>query len=146
MVKNLAVSNTTTYKIHKGEIHNLVHKLKSDLDFNIESVAINFITEKEIIPINISYLGHNYSTDIITFNYSGENYTLDGEIFISLDDASYYSNKYSVDLCNEVLRLVIHGFLHLLGYDDQTAKDKKIMKQKENKLVEKYLYSLTKLC
>ena len=142
MIKNLTVSNQTKSKIKKSEIHNLVAVLKKDLDFKIESLSINFLTEEQIIPINKSYLGHNYSTDIITFNYSGENYTLDGEIFISLDDASYFAEKYDVELENEILRLVIHGFLHLVGYDDKNAKDKRKMKRLENKLVDKYLNSL----
>ena len=146
MVKNLTVSNSTKYIINKREIHILVNSLTKDLNFIVESVAINFITEKEIIPINVSYLGHNYSTDIITFNYSGENYTLDGEFFISLDDASYYANKYKVELSSEIVRLIIHGFLHLVGYDDKAKEDKKEMKKIENKLVEKYFNSLTKLC
>ena len=145
MLKNLTVTNSTKTKINKREIHSLVRLLAIDINFIVESVSINFITAEEIIPINDSYLGHNYSTDIITFNYSGENYTLDGEIFISLDDASYYANKYKVDLSSEIVRLVIHGFLHLVGYDDKTSEDKKEMKKFENKLVEKYFNSLTKL-
>ncbi len=146
MIRNLTVSNKTKRKLKKTEIHHLVHLLKEELDFAIESLSINFLTEEQIIPINNSYLNHNYSTDIITFNYSGENYTLDGEIFISLDDASFYANKYGVELNNEVLRLIIHGLLHLLGYDDKDVKEKRKMKRVENKLVNKYYNSLTKLC
>ncbi len=116
----------------------MVSKLRNDLNFEIESVVINLLTGEQIIPVNKTYLGHNYSTDIITFNYSGENYTLDGEIFISLDDAAYYAQKYGVDLHNEILRLVIHGFLHLVGYDDKEMTDKRKMKRLENKLVKKY--------
>lgn len=146
MLKNLTISNSTKTKINKREIHSLVRLLANDINFELESVSINFLTAEDIIPINVSYLGHNYSTDIITFNYSGENYTLDGEIFISLDDASYYAKKYNVELSTEIVRLVIHGFLHLVGYDDKTSEDKKEMKKFENKLVEKYFNSLTKMC
>lgn len=145
MIKNLSVSNTTDYKINKRIIHKFVNVLKHDLNFEIESLVINFLSSETITPINKEYLGHNYSTDIITFNYSGENYTLDGEIFISLDDASYFSKKYEVSFENEVLRLIIHGFLHLVGYDDKISKDKKIMKNLENKLVNKYFNFLNKM-
>jgi rRNA maturation RNase YbeY len=116
-----------------------------ELDFKIYSFSINFLHGNEIIPINKKYLGHNYSTDIITFNYSGENYTLDGEIFISLDDASYFADKFGVELENEVLRLIIHGFLHMIGYDDQSSSKKKQMKQIENKLVNKYYNFFTNI-
>jgi rRNA maturation RNase YbeY len=144
-LKNLTISNSTTKTIKKREIHSLLKDLSIELGFSLESLSINFLTSQQIIPINNSYLGHNYSTDIITFNYSGENYTLDGEIFISLDDASYYADKYKVELSSEVVRLVIHGLLHLLGYDDKEQMDKRVMKRMENKLVKKYSNSLTKL-
>lgn len=145
MIKNLTVTNKTKQKLNKKEIHKLVGVLKEELKFELESISINFLTGKQIIPINDSYLGHNYSTDIITFNYSGENYTLDGEIFISLDDAAFYAKKYDIDIKDEILRLVIHGFLHLLGYDDVDANDKRKMKRLENSLVKKHLNLLTKL-
>jgi rRNA maturation RNase YbeY len=108
-------------------------------------MVINLLTGDQIIPINKKYLDHNFSTDIITFNYSGENYTLDGEIFISLDDATYYANKYDIELHNEILRLVVHGFLHMVGYDDKNSKDKRNMKQAEDRLVKKYFNSLNKM-
>jgi len=146
LIKNLSVTNITSHKINKIEVHSLVNRLKKELNISIDSVTINFLTENHIIPINNRYLGHNYSTDIITFNYSGENYTLDGEIFISLDDASFYAEKYGVKLNVEILRLIIHGFLHLIGYNDHSKEEKRKMKRFENKLVNKYLYSITKLC
>ena len=144
-MKNLTISNSTDKRINKWEIHSLIKLLSLDINFSIVSLEINFLSASQIIPINNSYLGHNYSTDIITFNYSGENYTLDGEIFISLDDASYYANKYRVELSAEIVRLIIHGLLHLVGYDDKGLSDKKIMKKMENRLVKKYFNSLTKL-
>lgn len=144
MIKNLFITNSTKNKLRKSTVHNFISKLKSDLNFEIDSLVINFVTADQIKPINKEYLGHNYSTDIITFNYSGENYTLDGEIFISLDDASLFAKKYNVSLENEILRLIIHGFLHMVGYDDKVEKDKKKMKRLENSLVNKYLNSINK--
>jgi rRNA maturation RNase YbeY len=144
LIKNLFITNSTKNKLRKSTVHNFISKLKSDLNFKIDSLVINFVTADQIKPINKEYLGHNYSTDIITFNYSGENYTLDGEIFISLDDASLFAKKYNVSLENEILRLIIHGFLHMVGYDDKVEKDKKKMKRLENSLVNKYLNSINK--
>ena len=137
MIKNLSVNNNKKFKLNKTEIHKIVFLLKKELNFGIEFMEINIITAEEIHKINNQYLQHNYSTDIITFNYSGENNTLDGEIFISLDDAFSNSLKYKVNLDNELLRLVIHGFLHMIGYDDKAKEDKKTMKKIENKLVKK---------
>ena len=142
MIKNLTVNNSKQFKVNKPEIHRIVSILKSELDFNISFMEISIITSQEIHKINKQYLQHDFSTDIITFNYSGENNTLDGEIFISLDDAYYNSLKYKVNLDNELLRLIIHGFLHLVGYDDKKPDDKKIMKRQENKLVKKLQNSI----
>jgi len=142
-MRNLSVISSSHYKCKKQEIHNLVQSLKKDLKFEIESLSIVFLTGEQIISINKKYLGHNYSTDIITFNYSGENYTLDGEIFISLDDAYKNAKTFNVDANNEILRLIIHGFLHLVGFDDKDVKDKRKMKRLENKLVNKYYNSIT---
>lgn len=145
MVKNLYITNSTKSKLNKIKVHNFLYKLKTKLNFEIESLIINFVTSDQIKPINEKYLDHNYSTDIITFNYSGNNYTLDGEIFISLNDASFFAKKYNVSLENEILRLIIHGVLHLLGYDDKDLQNNKKMKRLENSLVNKYLNVLNKI-
>ena len=85
---------------------------------------------------NKQYLNHNYDTDIITFNYSGSNNHLDGEIFISISQAIDNSIKFNVNLDSELIRLVVHGLLHLIGYDDKNSSEKKIMKSEEDKLTE----------
>lgn len=141
MIKNLSVTSHN-YSINKRKVHNLVSNLKSELGFRIISLTINFIDSETILKINMKYLNHNSSTDIITFNYSGSNSHLDGEIFISVDDADKNSKKYKVPLNEELNRLVIHGMLHLVGYDDNNSKQKKIMKSAENRLTYKNNFAL----
>jgi probable rRNA maturation factor len=136
-VKNLSVNYKGTINIDKSLIHKIVKKLSDDLDFKISSMQINFLDSKQMTKINSKYLNHNYSTDIITFNY-GENNNLDGEIYISIDDAASNAKRYGVSFFEEVLRNIIHGFLHLLGYDDKHKKDKVIMKRLENSLFNQY--------
>jgi len=145
VLKNLIVTSNKKFKINKTKVHKLVSKLKNEMNFEVESISINFVTSEEIIPINKTYLKHDYSTDIITFNYSGENYTLDGEIFISLDDGFVNSNKYRVSLDKEIVRLITHGFLHLLGFDDKKKNDKMVMKKEENKLVNRFYNTMDKI-
>lgn len=113
-----------------------------DLEFSIESLFINFITSEEIHNINKEFLNHDRSTDIITFNYSGSHFELDGEIFISIDDAKIFARKYNVSLSKEFTRLIIHGILHLKGYDDIIKKDRVKMKRIENNLTNKYIFAL----
>ena len=138
MIRNLSVNYKGTIKIDKSLIHKIVKKLAEDLNFKISSMQINFVNSKEMTRINSKYLNHNYSTDIITFNYSGTKNELDGEIYISIDDAASNSKRFGVTFIEEVLRIVIHGFLHLLGYDDKDRKDRVTMKRLENRLFNQY--------
>jgi probable rRNA maturation factor len=141
VIKNLRVySSDNKYKVNKIHIHKLLNKLRKELNFCISSLPINFISSDEITIINQKYLKHNYSTDIITFNYSGNREDLDGEIFISYEDAKTNSIKYKNSLSEELTRLVIHGILHLIGYDDMKAKDLSKMKKLENRLLNKYKF------
>lgn len=135
-MKNLRIYSITK-RIQKKNIHSLVESLASELNFKLFNLEINFISDKSILEINRTYLKHNYTTDIITFNYSNVSNKIDGEIFISIDDAILNSKKFKVSLSEELARLVIHGLLHLLGYDDQNNSNKKIMKRLENKLLYK---------
>ena len=138
MIRNLSVNYKGTIKIDKSLIHKIVKKLAEDLNFKISSMQINFVNSKEMTRINSKYLNHNYSTDIITFNYSGTKNELDGEIYISFEDAASNSKRFGVTFIEEVLRIVIHGFLHLLGYDDKDRKDRVTMKRLENRLFNQY--------
>jgi rRNA maturation RNase YbeY len=138
-VKNLKV-NSLDKKLDKLIFHRLLLKLKKDLNFELDSLLLNFVSSAEILKINKEFLNHNYSTDIITFNYSVKSLVFDAEIYISLQDAEKNANKYRISLEQELLRLVIHGVLHLLGYNDISGKDRIVMKKMENMLVHKYLF------
>jgi len=133
-LKNLRIYSKNKL-IEKKKVHFLVKSLSEFLKFKLISLEINFINSDEIVQINKKYLKHNYSTDIITFNYSEEKYLIDGEIFISLNDVLENAKIFRVSPKVEIFRLVIHGILHLLGYDDLKEKDKNIMKRLENRLL-----------
>lgn len=144
MVKNLKVNFSNNIEIKKGIIHILVKYLKNELKFSISSLIINFISADLITRINTQYLDHHYSTDIITFNYNGNHNILDGELYISSEDAANNAKKFKVSNVNEYYRLVIHGILHLLDYDDQNKSAKLVMKQFENKLLKGFTDYLEK--
>ena len=141
MIKNLYVSSSTK-KINKTRIHKLVGLLREDLEFSIESLFITFITANDIHNVNKEFLNHNCSTDIITFNYSGSHFELDVEIFISIADAKISARKYKVSLAKELIRLIIHGILHLKGYDDIKKNERAKMKKIENNLTNIYNFAL----
>ena len=142
-MKNLFIYTEKGIKTQKSLLHKIVASICSDVDLNILSLEINFVSSETMLGINKKYLNHNYNTDIITFDYSNERNNLDGEIFISIDDALENSKKYHVSLNNEILRLVIHGILHMTGYDDVTSAKRKRMKKVEDVLVQK-LQNLSK--
>ncbi len=137
MVKGLNVFNHTSYKVDKRAFHKIVKNILDILSLKLESLEINLLDSEQIHKINVNYLQHDYSTDIITFNYSDEITKLDGEIFISLPDAEDNAKKFNVSFENEIVRLIIHGILHMIGYDDIKPNDKRKMKRKENDLVNK---------
>lgn len=139
MIKNLSVNTTPGEGIKKGEVHKLASFLKKNLHFNILNVGINFISSEKIMEININHLNHHFSTDIITFNYSGDNNSLDGELFICPDVARNNAVNYKVSYLEEIFRLVIHGFLHLLGYNDDTRSAKKEMFDLQEKILHNYI-------
>lgn len=140
-MKNLQVFDSKKL-IKKNNIHLLVKELSCDLGFKLTSLEINFISGYEIHSLNKNYLKHNYTTDIITFSYSSDKKLIDGEIFISTDDARLNSKKYKITFNEEIARLIIHGILHILGYDDQITNEKIIMKRMENKLLSTYKFIL----
>ena len=141
MIKNLQVFSLSK-SIDKLSIHKLIGSLKKELNLQIDSLVINFVTTSEITELNEKYLNHYFSTDIITFDYSEDKNKIDGEIFISIDEAELNASIFKVHLKNEITRLIIHGILHLIGYDDQQKKDKIIMKRMENDLLNKNKFIL----
>jgi rRNA maturation RNase YbeY len=135
VVKNLQINFAGDPGFNKSIVHKIVGYLKSSLNFKINSVLVNFVLANEITYLNIKYLNHHNSTDIITFNYSGNDIELDGEIFISIDDCRNNARMLGVKYSEEVVRLIIHGFLHLLGYNDKLKHEKKKMFELQENLL-----------
>lgn len=97
----------------------------------IGDVNIIFCSDPYILDVNIKYLGHDYFTDIITFDYVEGN-VLSGDLFISVDSVRYNAAFYGVEFPVELRRVMVHGLLHLIGYDDHTPEDQKMMRSKED--------------
>ncbi|MCL6494958.1 MAG: rRNA maturation RNase YbeY [Ignavibacterium sp.] len=140
-MKNLRIYSSTK-TIIKKKLHQYVKFITQDLNLSLRSLEINFIDSETIKEINKKFLSHDYSTDIITFNYSDAQNIIDGEIFISVDDAKENAKKFKVKFLEEIGRLVAHGILHLIGFDDTTPDQRKKMKNQENQLLKKNKFIL----
>jgi rRNA maturation RNase YbeY len=104
-----------------------------------EMGAVSFIlcSDEELLSINRQYLRHDYFTDVITFDYT-ENNVLSGDVFISLDTVRANAGFYRRPPDEELRRVMAHGVLHLCGYRDATAGEKRQMRRLENRYLKKY--------
>lgn len=94
-------------------------------------IGVIFCSDKYILDVNIKYLHHDYYTDIITFDYC-EGSTLSGDLIISVDSVRENAAFYGVPFADELNRVIVHGLLHLIGYDDHSDADVAVMRAKEN--------------
>ena len=94
-------------------------------------INVIFCSDPYILNINLQYLGHDYFTDIITFDYS-QKPVISGDLFISVDSVRENAVFYSTEFQEELHRVIVHGILHLIGYDDHTDADTAVMRSKEN--------------
>ena len=99
-------------------------------------ISVIFCSDTYLLEINRKYLGHDYYTDIITFDYS-EGDTISGDLFISVDTVRSNAEYYSADFKDELDRVIVHGVLHLIGYDDHTDEQSAEMRARENHYLER---------
>ncbi len=122
----------TDFKFKNRRLNNMWLKMVAESEIkNLGALSIIFCSDNYILDINQRYLQHDYFTDIITFDYCEGN-TLSGDLFISVDSVRENSIFYNVDFETELNRVIVHGLLHLIGYDDHTEDDIKVMREKEN--------------
>jgi probable rRNA maturation factor len=97
-----------------------------------------FCKDNYLLEKNIQFLNHNTLTDVITFDYC-EGQIINGDILISTERVNENSNIYKVNYLTELHRVMVHGLLHLLGYKDKNEKTEKIMREKENYYLNKFI-------
>ena len=119
------------YRIRKRLIEEYVQRVVGKRDTRMSVV---FVDSRYCKSINKTYLNHNYVTDVISFAIE-KTPVLEGEIYVNLDRAKQQAQEYGVSFANEVARLVIHGALHLIGYEDGTEKKRKAMYADQERIV-----------
>lgn len=98
----------------------------------VESLTYIFCSDSYLLDINKKYLNHDYYTDIITFDNSTTANTVNSDMFISIDTVKSNAITYNETFEDELSRVIVHGLLHVLGYNDKVPTDQKLMREKEN--------------
>lgn len=101
----------------------------------VGEVGYMFVNDEKILEINNEYLGHDYYTDVITFDYD-EDDIVNGDIVISLDTVRTNAELFDKAYEDELYRVIIHGILHLCGLNDKGPGEREIMEKAENKALE----------
>jgi rRNA maturation RNase YbeY len=106
--------------------------------FVLSNLSIVFCSDEFLLKMNVEYLQHDFYTDIITFDYS-EGKSISGELFISVDRVKDNAIALNKSFESELLRVIAHGVLHLMGYKDKSKADQKKMRSEEDAAI--LLYS-----
>lgn len=120
--------------INKSDAIFILTQIQNTQNSMYESVELVYVDETEITRINNEYLNHDYVTDIITFRLDDgiDNTAIEGTMYCCAQRIIEQASEFNQLIKDEFLRVMIHGFIHLLGYNDQTADEKKEMTKMED--------------
>lgn len=122
-------------KIRRRETTAWIKEVALVHGYKVGEIGYLFCDDAKILEVNNEFLGHDYYTDIITFDYD-EGDTINGDIVISLDTVKSNAEKYKKDYDEELHRVIIHGILHLCGINDKGPGEREIMEKEENKALQ----------
>ena len=131
----------TKHALPKRKMHDFIFDILAMENSNCGTINFIFCNDSYLLKINHEFLNHDFYTDIITFDYS-ENKIISGDLFLSLDRIKENAILYKISLMEEILRVMVHGILHMVGYNDKTRNERKMMKEKENFYLEKWKIKL----
>lgn len=124
--------NVSMPKIRRRDTTRWIKEVAAQYGKKVGEVGYLFVDDEKILEINNEYLGHDYYTDIITFDYD-EGDTINGDIVISLDTVRSNAEQQKVVYEEELYRVIIHGILHLCGINDKGPGEREVMEAAENK-------------
>jgi probable rRNA maturation factor len=119
----------------KNKFKSWLKKIADKESFTISQLNYIFCSDEYLHKINLEYLAHDTYTDIITFDNSEDETTIEGDIFISIERIRENSMTLNTVFEEEVKRVIVHGLLHLCGYDDHTPEDKAEMRKLESEYI-----------
>lgn len=119
-------------KIRRRDTSAWIKAVAATYGRKVGDVGYMFVSDEKILEVNREYLGHDYYTDVITFDYD-EDDIVSGDVVISLDTVRSNAELFGKDYDDELHRVIIHGILHLCGINDKGPGERKIMEAAENK-------------
>lgn len=119
-------------KIRRRDTSAWIKAVAATYGRKVGDVGYMFVSDEKILEVNREYLGHDYYTDVITFDYD-ENDIVSGDVVISLDTVRSNAELFGKDYDDELHRVIIHGILHLCGINDKGPGEREIMEAAENK-------------
>ncbi len=129
--------DTSFLPAHQSNIRLWLTHVVQSQGFKVGDIHFIFCSDDYILKVNAQYLDHHYFTDVITFNYCTSR-LIAGDILISIDTVRSNAEDYGVSFENELLRVLVHGVLHLLKYDDTNEKEQELMTKAENSMLAIY--------
>ena len=117
--------------IKKREMNAWIKAVAQKYGRRVGDIGYMFVSDEKILEVNRQYLGHDYYTDIITFDYD-EGDRINGDIVISLDTVATNAEQYGKTYEDELHRVIIHGILHLCGINDKGPGEREITEAAEN--------------
>lgn len=122
-------------KIRKRDTSAWIKAVAGSYGRRVGEVGYMFVNDDKILEVNREYLGHDYYTDVITFDYD-EDDVVSGDIVISLDTVASNAHLFNKTYEDELYRVIIHGILHLCGINDKGPGEREIMEAAENKALD----------
>ena len=123
---------------HKAPVRKWLELFSVSKSFVLSNLSVVFCSDEFLLKMNVEYLQHDFYTDIITFDYS-DGKSISGELFISVDRVRDNAIALNKSFESELLRVIAHGVLHLMGYKDKSKADQKKMRSEEDAAI--LLYS-----
>ena len=139
MIKiNILIDSLPKLPYNEEAIKELAQSVLLSNNYNNVNLSIILSNRVYLNKLKKKYLDLDYYTDVIAFNLSDNNDCLEGEIYVSIDDVKENAMIFKQSYNNELKRIIVHGVLHLIGYDDTSEKEIEIMKELENKYIDKF--------
>ncbi len=126
-----ALENLSPLPLNKDNLRQLIHNVTGGENLSIRAISVIFVNDAYIRKLHHKYLNDDRETDVMTFNLNNSEHP-EAEIYISVDRAKAQAKEFGVTLLEEICRLIVHGMLHLKGYDDKSVAEQNRMREKED--------------